>query len=234
MDRDDDPESLAVQILDVSINRLCWILTCPFFHGGCFCPYQTGTYRLVLWWCFSIPLMVETKQQTTHGRSKYPCLPKNKTRQHNNNTVLYLRRHDVERHDRSVCGGRRSTRPYDQLGRILVSDCFCLVCVDSELGTILPGNGCDRDTCNIIAQTLRDRQQQGDGAAATSRWVNRQMVDRTEALERKIDVILDHIGSRNNNREQQQQQHLPATGVVVHIGPSPPPPPAFSMSMSDR
>jgi hypothetical protein len=151
-------------------------------------------------------------------------------------TVLYLRRHDVERHDRSVCGGRRSTRPYDQLGRVVVSDCFCLVCVDSKLGTILPGNGCDRDTCNIIAQTLRDRQQQqGDGAAATSRWINRQMVDRTVALERKIDVILDHISSRNNNRDQQQQHFLPATGVVLHTaGPSSPPPSAFSMSMSDR
>jgi hypothetical protein len=208
----------TLQVLDVSVNRLCWIVTCPFFHCGS-CPYQTGTY-VCSFFCNRAP--PPSLVSASHAAYPYSCPSHTKK-------VLYLREHDVERHDRNLCGSRSSTRPYQQLGHggVVVSSCCCLVCADSALGTILPGSGCDRDAVNIIAQTLRERQQQQNHNSSSSgnRWHtgSHQLADRTEALERKMDVILDHLlvlaATRRNT-----EQHLP----TVEPGP------AFAMSMSER
>jgi hypothetical protein len=213
---DNSDDDSILQVLDVSVNRLCWIVTCPFFHCG-FCPYQTGTYLL---------LSLFGKQQSGSDFGLAHVCPSHTQK------VLYLREHDVERHDRNLCGSRSSTRPYQQLGSghggggvVVSSCCCCLVCADSALGTILPGSGCDRDAVNIIAQTLRERQQQNHHNSSGNRWhtASDQLADRTEALERKMDVILDHLlvlAATKRNTEQP----LPA----VEAGP------VFAMAMSER
>lgn len=156
-----------IQVLDVSINRLCWSLACPFICGHC--PYETGKF-------------------SCHTSRHSLCFPLRLTV---HSSVLFLRDNDVERYDRSICGARTSTRPYENVGRVEISNCFCLVCVDSELGTIMPGWGCDRNTADRVVKELRGRQQQGK-----INQLSRQILERSTSIERKMEILSMTITDR--------------------------------------
>jgi hypothetical protein len=102
-----------------------------------------------------------------------------------------LRKDVVLRHDKTLCGERISVRQYGELGRIESGQCCCFVCVDSNLGTIIPSFGCDRDAVNCIISELRERVvKRGDAAQLE---ISKLVVAKTIEINDKIDIIARHL-----------------------------------------
>jgi hypothetical protein len=104
--------------------------------------------------------------------------------------VLRLGKDEVTRYDKTLCGERISVRPYGSFGSVEISQCGCFVCVDSDLGTLLPSYGCDRDAVNCIANELRERiSKQGETARSTA------VHDQANNILGKAEVLLRHFVS---------------------------------------
>jgi hypothetical protein len=102
-----------------------------------------------------------------------------------------LRKDVVLRHDKTLCGERISVRQYGELGLIESGQCCCFVCVDSNLGTIIPSFGCDRDAVNCIISELRERVvKRGDAAQLE---ISKLVVAKTIEINDKMDIIARHL-----------------------------------------
>lgn len=105
--------------------------------------------------------------------------------------VLTLRKEEVIRHDKTLCGERISVRPYHELGSVETGLCCCFVCVDSNLGTIIPSFGCDRDAVNCIVQELNERvASRGDAAQVLT---SLKVAARTNEINEKMELIAQHL-----------------------------------------
>jgi hypothetical protein len=87
-------------------------------------------------------------------------------------------------------------RQYGAFSSVEISMCCCFVCVDSDLGTLIPSYGCDRDAVNCIANALRERISNQEEAAFASA-VNH-VHDQTSSIHGKVDALLQHIMSSND------------------------------------
>lgn len=105
--------------------------------------------------------------------------------------VLRLGKDGVTRYDKTICGERISVRQYGTFGSVEISMCCCFVCVDSDIGTLMPSYGCDRDAVNCIANELRERIS-NHGETALTTVVNR-IHDQTNCIHAKADFLLQHI-----------------------------------------
>ena len=97
------------------------------------------------------------------------------------------------REDRSICGKRTSSRPYGELGAVEFGFCCCFVCVDSNLGTIMPSFGCDRDAVDAIVRGLNERvKRRGDSAQIK---LSERIAAKAAVVEEKMDAISKLLGA---------------------------------------
>jgi len=134
-------------VIDASPTRFCW-LPCALLHCG-FWPFSTGKFVSVRW------LFVQIKNDRLFLLYfLYVSILTSVL-----STVLTLHKDSVTRHDVALCGERTSLRPYSVLGRVEPGFCCCFICVDSNLGTIMPSFGCDREHVNYIVAQLQERSK---------------------------------------------------------------------------
>lgn len=94
--------------------------------------------------------------------------------------------------DKAICGSRVSVRPYGALDVVAKNTFCCFVCLDSNLGTIMTGWGCDHDQIDLLVQSLKERiDQRGD---ITHTIVSDQIHEKTIAVNNKLDQVMLHIG----------------------------------------
>jgi hypothetical protein len=110
-------------------------------------------------------------------------------------TVLTLRKEEVIRHDVTLCGERVSVRPYGDLGSVETGFCCCFVCIDSNLGTLMPSFGCDRDATNFIVHELNARMASRGDAAQIQ--MAKDVVARTSEINEKMELITKHLTDKN-------------------------------------
>jgi hypothetical protein len=121
--------------------------------------------------------------------------------------VLRLRTYEVIRHDKTLCGERDTVLPYSELGSIETGLFCCFVCVDSNLGTIIPSFGCDRDAVECIVKELNARVvNRGDAAQL---GISKQIIAKVDSIDEKIDCIVKHLA------DNQCQQHSSPISLTI-------------------
>lgn len=109
----------------------------------------------------------------------------------NRSVALTLGKEEVVREDLALCGSRITYRPYGELGTVEKSFCCWLVCLDSNVGTIIPGFGCDTESVYAIAGDLEERMTaRGDTAQIQ---LNDRVEERAREIEEKMDLIVKHL-----------------------------------------
>ena len=105
--------------------------------------------------------------------------------------VIKLEKEEVIREDVALCGKSISHRPYSAIGTVQQSNCLCLSCIDSNLGPLIAGWGCDEEWTNSTAQELKAR------ADLFSDWNHIQMTNeiavRTDLALAKMEAIERHL-----------------------------------------
>jgi hypothetical protein len=121
--------------------------------------------------------------------------------------VLRLRTYEVIRHDKTLCGERDTVLPYSELGSIETGLFCCFVCVDSNLGTIIPSFGCDRDAVECIVKELNARVvNRGDAAQL---GISKQIIAKVDSIDKKMDCIVKHLA------DNQCQQHSSPPSLTI-------------------
>ena len=81
--------------------------------------------------------------------------------------------------------------PYAELGSVDRGSCLCCVSVESALGPISPGCGCDERRVDDIVLELKQRMRyRGDAAHVQQAELT---LTRLEQVEAKLDVIMAHL-----------------------------------------
>ncbi|GKY96153.1 hypothetical protein MPSEU_000575300 [Mayamaea pseudoterrestris] len=106
-------------------------------------------------------------------------------------TKIYFGREEVTKTDDDLCGTHTSKRPYAELGSVDRGNCLCCVSVESALGAISPGCGCDERRVDEIVLELKHRMRQR-GDAAQVRMAEATL-DRLEQVDAKLDAILERL-----------------------------------------
>jgi hypothetical protein len=107
--------------------------------------------------------------------------------------VLILEKDEVIKTDKSACGWSESQRTYAELGAVEKSWCCFFVCIDSSIGTIIPGWGCNSEVADAIAEELNSRvSARGD---ATQLRRSEESFQRIQAMESRLDKILVHLAN---------------------------------------
>ena len=104
--------------------------------------------------------------------------------------ILRLEADEAIRKESTLCGKRSSHRPYSDLGSVETSMCLCFMCVDSNLGTIITGYGCDYDQSNEIVHELKARARDQQAAQQLQ---SSQVDARLSVIEEKLSLVLQHI-----------------------------------------
>ena len=105
------------------------------------------------------------------------------------------------RQDVAFCGQRTLEVPYGELGKVEVNHCFCLMCVDSGIGTLLPGMGCDSAGATEISTRLQNRVK---GREDSKQQLMAQSISqRTNAINQKIDMIEAFLSPQSEAVEQE-------------------------------
>lgn len=105
--------------------------------------------------------------------------------------MLVLEKYEVTKTEKSICGWSESQRTYAELGAVEKNWCCFFVCIDSSMGTIIPGWGCNSETADAIAQELNSRvSARGD---ATQLQRSEDIVQRIQAMESKLEKIRVHL-----------------------------------------
>jgi hypothetical protein len=105
--------------------------------------------------------------------------------------VLRLKKEEVIRYDKTVCGERVSVRSYGSVGSVEIATCCCFVCVDSNIGTLIPSYGCDRDAVNFIVSELNELLSNRGGSALTTALD--EVVVQTDEIHTKTGLIARHM-----------------------------------------
>ena len=95
------------------------------------------------------------------------------------------------REETALCGRRSLEAPYAELGEVEVNHFFCLVCLDTGIGTFLPGMGCDTRRSREIAETL-ERRKKGRGDLKQLRMAEEISI-RTSTIDEKMGMIEDYM-----------------------------------------
>lgn len=111
-------------------------------------------------------------------------------------TILTLDEDTVTRHDVALCGERTSMRQYSELGTIEVGLCCCFVFADSNLGSLLPSFGCDRDAVEYIVVTLKERRESRRVTAAQVHMQD-QILERAESVYDKTERVFQILEAHN-------------------------------------
>ena len=97
----------------------------------------------------------------------------------------------MTRSDVALCGERTSLRTYNELGTVEPGFCCCFVCVDSNIGTLMPSFGCDRDNVNYIVAQLQARiHAHGDQVQAD---LQAEVMQKVATVEEKMVLIHEHF-----------------------------------------
>lgn len=107
--------------------------------------------------------------------------------------VLILEKDEVTKTEKSVCGWSESQRTYAELGAVEKSWCCCFVCIDSSIGTIIPGWGCNSEVADAIAEELNSRVSARGGATQLER--SEETLQRIQAMASKLDIIMVHLAN---------------------------------------
>jgi hypothetical protein len=79
--------------------------------------------------------------------------------------------------------------------------------VDSNLGTIIPSFGCDRDAVECIVRELKARvTDRGDAAQL---GISEQIIAKVDSIDEKIDCIVKRLADNNC------QQHSSPTSLTI-------------------
>lgn len=95
---------------------------------------------------------------------------------------------ELVRKDKAICGERMTQRSYKDLGTVEQSFFCCLVCVDTELGTIISGWGCEAKKSEILVEKLRKLVKEHPRDQKLSQLVNSMQLKTTEVVE-KLELI---------------------------------------------
>lgn len=105
--------------------------------------------------------------------------------------VVTLETEEVVRVDKALCGERISRRPYGELGSVERNFFCCFVCVDSNLGTILSGCGCNTKAANTLVEALKERMMnRGDTKQIQ---LNEKILQKTNEINEKVDLLKKHF-----------------------------------------
>jgi hypothetical protein len=108
-------------------------------------------------------------------------------------TVVKLEQDNVQRSDVGLCGKSVSYRPYSTIGSVQESSCLGFNCVDSNLGPLIVGWGCDEEWTKETAGDIKERCdaysdrnyiQLADEIAARTRRV----LDKMDVIERHLET----------------------------------------------
>jgi hypothetical protein len=166
-------------VIDASIQPWLWLLSCPVMHFGT-CPYKTGALSMLRF--FSSSCCGHQYLDKTH-QIIFVLSP----------LVLVLEKDEVTKTAKSVCGWSEYQRTYAELGAVEKSLCCCFVCIDSSIGTIIPGWGCSTEAADAIAEELNSRvSARGDAAQLQA---SEETLQRIQAIESKLDTIMVHLAN---------------------------------------
>lgn len=94
-------------------------------------------------------------------------------------------------HQSDLCGTHTSKRPYSELGSVDRGNCLCCVSVESAIGPISPGCGCDERRVDEIVFELKHRMEHR-GDAAQMRQAELTLM-RLEHVDAKLDAIMAQL-----------------------------------------
>jgi hypothetical protein len=102
---------------------------------------------------------------------------------------------EAVRFDKAICGERISRRPYGELGSVENNFFCCFVCVDSNLGTIMSGWGCDSEKAKELANALKERMRsRGDTQQIL---LIEKILHKTNDINEKVDLLKKHLDLDN-------------------------------------
>ena len=105
--------------------------------------------------------------------------------------VVTLEKEEAVRVDKGLCGQRVSRRPYGELGSVERNFFLCFVCVDSNLGTIMSGWGCDEKNSDQLVDALRERMEhRGDTLQIK---LAEKILQKTNDINEKLDLLKKHL-----------------------------------------
>ena len=71
--------------------------------------------------------------------------------------------------------------------------CLCFICVDSNLGTIITGYGCDYDKSNNIVDELKGKQDSRQRGTNKNGKLSAEVDERLSMIDQKMSLILEHL-----------------------------------------
>ncbi|GKY97547.1 hypothetical protein MPSEU_000712900 [Mayamaea pseudoterrestris] len=106
-------------------------------------------------------------------------------------TIINLEKDQIVRSDESLCGKTVSYRPYSSIGMVQQGSCFCLQCVDSNLGPLMVGWGCDDEWTK---ETVTELKVRGDAYSDRNQiQLTDEVAHRTTRVFEKMQAIEQHL-----------------------------------------